>query len=50
MEEFGLDVDEKLPDYVTMITLGNKDKDKNCMSTDLKLFLGDSTSLFVEWY
>lgn len=47
LEEFGLDVDEELPDYV-MIMVGNK-KDKTRMKADLKLFLGDNTTAFVEW-
>uniref|UniRef100_A0A915EEB3 Zinc finger CCCH domain-containing protein 14 n=1 Tax=Ditylenchus dipsaci TaxID=166011 RepID=A0A915EEB3_9BILA len=47
LEEFGLDVDEELPDYV-MIMVGNK-KDKGRMKSELKLFLGDNTSPFVEW-
>jgi len=29
--------------------VGNK-KDKTRMKTDLKLFLGDNTTSFVEWY
>ncbi|KAI3422521.1 hypothetical protein GPALN_013027 [Globodera pallida] len=47
IEEFGIDVDDELPDYV-MIMVGNK-KDKMRMKTDLRLFLGDKTPDFVEW-
>nr|CAD2201849.1 unnamed protein product [Meloidogyne enterolobii] len=47
IEEYGIDVDDELPDYV-MIMVGNK-KDKTRMKTDLKLFLGDNTTSFVEW-
>ena len=47
IEEFGLDADDELPDYV-MILVGNK-KDKAKMKADLKLFLGDNTTSFVEW-
>jgi hypothetical protein len=41
------DVDDELPDYV-MIMIGNK-KDKARMKSDLKLFLGENTSNFVDW-
>ncbi|KAL3067994.1 hypothetical protein niasHT_037984 [Heterodera trifolii] len=47
IEEFGIDVDDELPDYV-MIMVGNK-KDKARMKSDLKLFLGEKTPDFVEW-
>ncbi|CAK5026920.1 unnamed protein product [Meloidogyne enterolobii] len=47
IEEYGIDVDDELPDYV-MIMVGNK-KDKTRMKTDLKLFLGENTTSFVEW-
>jgi hypothetical protein len=47
IQEYGIDVDDELPDYV-MIMVGNK-KDKMRMKTDLKLFLGQKTTDFVEW-
>lgn len=47
IEEYGIDVDDELPDYV-MIMVGNK-KDKTRMKADLKLFLGENTTSFVEW-
>ncbi|KAI1711803.1 RNA-binding, nab2-type zinc finger domain-containing protein [Ditylenchus destructor] len=47
LEEFGLEVDEELPDYV-MIMVGNK-KDPSRMKQELKLFLGENTLPFVDW-
>lgn len=47
IEEFGIDADDELPDYV-MVLAANR-KEKHQMKTDLQLFLGKHTEIFVEW-
>uniref|UniRef100_A0A1I7XHI4 Zinc finger CCCH domain-containing protein 14 n=1 Tax=Heterorhabditis bacteriophora TaxID=37862 RepID=A0A1I7XHI4_HETBA len=47
LEELGVYVDDELPEYI-MVMIANK-KEKNQMKDDLNLFLGKSTTKFVDW-
>ncbi|CAD5224831.1 unnamed protein product [Bursaphelenchus okinawaensis] len=47
INELGVDADDELPDYV-MVLAANK-KDKKLMRDDLNIFLGKSTTTFVDW-